>query len=160
MQTRHSGISSITEQDFPTGKKSNSDVKMHFFKNDSRTIIACERHRIKIPILSWVRLKEKGYIPTNAKTHIIKSGCVSMKAGKYYISILVEEPEPEKPVLNDFGIGIDLGIKDFAVCSDGRIFRNINKSARIRKLEKSLKRQQKKLSRKFEEIRKSKKINK
>ena len=58
-------------------KKSNSDVKMHFFKNDSKTSIACEWHRIKIPTLDWVRLKEKGYIPTNQKTHIIKSGTVS-----------------------------------------------------------------------------------
>ncbi len=109
-------------------KKSDSDVKMHFFKNDSRTIIACERHRIKIPTLDWVRLKEKGYIPTNPKTHIIKSGSVSMKAGRYYVSVLVEEIEHEKLVLNDSGIGIDLGIKDFAICSDGRTFKNINKS--------------------------------
>ena len=137
-------------------KKSNSDVKMHFFKNDSKTIIACERHRIKIPTLDWVRLKEKGYIPTNQETHIIKSGTVSRKAGRYYVSVLVEEAEPEKPVLHDFGIGIDLGIKDFAICSDGRIFRNSNKSVRIRKLEKSLKRQMRKLSRKYESLKKSK----
>ena len=136
-------------------KKSNSDVKMHFFKNDSKTIIACERHRIKIPTLDWVRLKEKGYLPTNSKTHIIKSGAVSMKAGRYYVSVLVEEAEPVKPVLHDFGIGIDLGIKDFAICSDGRIFRNRNKSVRIRKLEKSLKRQMRKLSRKYESLKKS-----
>ena len=137
-------------------KKSNSDLKMHFFKNDSKTIIACERHRIKIPTLDWVRLKEKGYIPTNQKTHIIKSGTVSRKAGRYYVSVLVEEAEPEKPFLHDFGIGIDLGIKDFAICSDGRIFRNRNKSVRIRKLEKSLKRQMRKLSRKYESLKKSK----
>lgn len=129
---------------------------MYFVKNDIRTIILCERHRIKIPMLDWVRLKEKGYIPTNSKIHIIKSGSVSMKAGRYYVSVLAEEAETEKPVLNDSGIGIDLGIKDFAVCSDGRIFKNINKTAHIRKLEKSLKRQQKKLSRKYESLKKSK----
>lgn len=135
-------------------KKSKANVKMHFVKNDKKVIIPCERHRIKIPTLDWVRLKEKGYIPTNSKTHIIKSGCVSMKAGRYYVSVLVEESESIKPVLNNFGIGIDLGIKDFAVCSDGRTFRNINKSVRVRKLEKSLKRQQKKLSRKYESLKK------
>lgn len=136
-------------------KKSNPDVKMYFVKNGIKQIILCERHRIKIPTLDWVRLKEKGYIPSNPKTHIIKSGSVSMKAGRYYISVLVEEPETEKPVLNDFGIGIDLGIKDFAICSNGKTYKNINKTVRIRKLEKSLKRQQRKLSRKYESLRKS-----
>ena len=135
-------------------KKSNSDVKMYFVRTNAKTIIACERHRIKIPTLNWVRLKEKGYIPTNSETYIIKSGTVSMKAGRYYVSVLVEEPETEKPVLNDFGIGIDLGIKEFAVCSDGKIYKNINKTVRIRKLEKSLKRQQRKLSRKYESLKK------
>ena len=108
------------------------------------------RHRIKIPTLDWVKLKEKGYIRTNPETHIIKSGTVSMKAGRYYISVLVEEPKTEKPILNDFGIGIDLGIKDFAICSHEKSYKNINKTARIRKLEKSLKRQQRTLSRKYE----------
>ncbi|MDE6679020.1 MAG: transposase [Ruminococcus sp.] len=136
-------------------KKSNSDVKMYFVRTDTKTIIACERHRIKIPTLGWVRLKEKGYIPTNPKIHIIKSGTVSMKAGRYYVSVMVEEAEKEKPILNDFGIGIDLGIKDFAICSNGKTYKNINKTVRIRKLEKSLKRQQRKLSRKYESLKKS-----
>lgn len=135
-------------------KKRKSDVKMYFVKNGEKQTISCERHRIKIPTLDWVKLKEKGYIPINSKTHMIKSGTISMKAGRYYVSVIVEEPEPEKPVLNDFGIGIDLGIKEFAVCSNGKFFANINKSARIRKLEKSLKRQQRKLSRKYESLKK------
>ena len=88
-------------------KKSNSDMKMYFVKNGTKQIISCDRHRIKIPTLDWVRLKEKGYIPTNSETYIIKSGSVSMKAGKYYVSVMVEEPEREKPVLNDCGIGND-----------------------------------------------------
>ena len=136
-------------------KKRNSDMKMYFVRNGKTQPVSCERHRIKIPTIGWVRLKEKGYIPTNSETHMIKSGTVSMKAGRYYVSVLVEEPEPEKTVLNDFGIGIDLGVKEFAVCSDGRFFANINKSVRIRKLEKSLKRQQRKLSRKYESLKKS-----
>ncbi|MEE5992502.1 MAG: transposase [Oscillospiraceae bacterium] len=135
-------------------KKRNSDVKMYFVRNGKKQPISCERHRIKIPTLDWVRLKEKGYIPTDSETHTIKSGTVSMKAGRYYVSVLVEEPKPEKLVLNDFGIGIDLGVKEFAVCSDGKFFANINKSAHIRKLEKSLKRQQRKLSRKYESFKK------
>nr|DAY98624.1 MAG TPA: endonuclease [Caudoviricetes sp.] len=46
-------------------KKGKSDVKMYFVKTDKRVVIKCERHRIKIPTLGWVRLKEKGYLPTS-----------------------------------------------------------------------------------------------
>lgn len=146
------------KSNFPKFKKKNkSDVKMYFVKTDARVIIPCERHRIKIPTLGWVKLKEKGYFPTNSLTHIIKSGSVSYKAGRYYISILVEEQEQNKPQLNDFGIGIDLGIKDFAICSNEKIYKNINKSNRVRKLEKKLKREQRSLSRKYEDY---KKLNK
>ncbi len=111
-------------------------MKLYFVKTDVKVIIRCERHRIKIPTLGWVRLKEKGYFPINSLTHIIKSGSVSCKAGRYYISVLVEEQEQNKPQLNDFGIGIDLGIKDFAICSNEKIYKNISKSNRVRKLEK------------------------
>ena len=138
-------------------KKTKSDVKMYFVKTDARVIIQCERHRIKIPTLGWVRLKEKGYIPTNPNTHIIKSGSVSYKAGRYYVSVLVEEQEREKVRLNNFGLGIDLGLKDFAICSDGKTYKNINKSSQMRKLEKKLRREQRKLSRKYESC---KKLNK
>lgn len=135
-------------------KKANSDVKMYFVKTDAKTVIQCERHRVRIPTLGWVRLKEKGYIPTNPNTHIIKSGAVSYKAGRYYVSVLVEEQEQQKSVLNDFGVGIDLGIKDFVICSDGRVYRNINKSSQMRKLEKKLRREQRNLSRKYESYKK------
>lgn len=142
---------------FPKFKKKNkSDVKMYFVKTDAKTIIPCERHRIKIPTLGWVKLKEKGYIPTNSDTHIIKSGTVSYKAGRYYVSVLVEENETEKPQLNDFGLGIDLGIKEFAVISNGTIKKNINKTVKLKKIEKQLKREQRCLSRKYEDLKKRK----
>ena len=123
---------------------------MYFVKTDAKAIIHCERHKIKIPTLGWLKLKEKGYIPTKSNTHTIKSGTVSYLAGRYYVSVLVEEQETEKPQLNDNGIGIDLGLKDFAILSNGKTYKNINKTQKIRKLEKSLKRQQRKLSGKYE----------
>ena len=132
-------------------KKSNSDVKMYFVRNN-KTDCKCMRHKINIPTMGWIRLKEKGYIPTSKDGYIIKSGTVSCKAGRYYVSVLIEVPENEKSVLNDFGIGIDLGVKNFAVCSDGKIYKNINKSSRIQKLEKKLKREQRRLSRKYESL--------
>ncbi len=136
---------------FPNFKKKNkSDVKMYFVKTDAKTIILCERHRIKIPTLGWVRIKEKGYLPTNPDTHRIRSGCVSCRAGRYYVSILVEEEEKKKPVLQPFGLGIDLGIKDFMVISDGTVKENINKTQKMKDLERKLKREQRCLSRKYE----------
>lgn len=138
---------------FPKFKtKRRSDAKMYFVRNNAVQIIHCERHRIKIPTLGWVRLKEKGYIPTNYKTHIIKSGTVSCKTGRYYVSVLVEEPEPEKPELTCNGIGIDLGLKEFAFISNGQKFQNINKTANLKKLEKKIKHEQRCLSRKYESL--------
>lgn len=139
---------------FPKFKKKNkSDVKMYFVKNNPNDC-SCERHRINIPTLGWVKLKEKGYIPTTKQGYVIKSGTVSRKAGRYYVSVLIDILESEKPQLNGFGLGIDLGIKDFAVISDGVVKKNINKTVRIRKLEKQLKREQRCLSRKYEDLKK------
>lgn len=131
-------------------KKDKSDVKMYFVKTDSKTIIKCERHRIKIPTLGFVKLKEKGYIPTNSGTHIIKSGTISYKAGRYYVSVLVEEKDSEIQQLNNFGIGVDLGVKDFAICSNSKIYKNINKTYKVKRISKKLIREQRKLSRKYE----------
>jgi putative transposase len=143
------------ESRFPKFKKKNkSDVKMYFVKTDAKVIIPCERHRIKIPTLGWIRLKEKGYIPTNSNTHIIKSGTISYKAGRYYVSVLVEENNKEQPMLNNYGLGIDLGIKNFAVISNGITKQNINKKNNIKQLEKKLKREQRCLSRKYENLKK------
>ncbi|MCX4268861.1 MAG: transposase [Lachnospiraceae bacterium] len=143
---------------FPRFKKKNqSNVKMYFVKTDAKTVIPCERHRIKIPTLGWVKLKEKGYLPTSKQGYRIKSGTVSCKAGRYYVSVLIDMPDREKLQLKDGGIGIDLGVKEFAVMSNHTIKRNINKTAKLKKLEKQLKREQCCLSRKYEE---SKKHNK
>ena len=134
-------------------KKGKGDVKMYFVRNNP-TDCRCERHRLSIPTLGWVRLKEKGYIPTSKDEYRIRSGTVSVKAGRYYVSVLIDVPDrTTEPNISE-GIGIDLGIKDFAVLSDGRKYKNISKTARVKKLEKSLRRQQRKLSRKIENLRK------
>ena len=134
-------------------KKGKSDVKMYFVKNNP-TDCRCERHRINIPTLGWVRLKEKGYIPTSKDGWVIKSGTVSIKAGRYYVSVLIEVPDTEITNNSNEGIGIDLGLKDFAIVSNGKTYKNINKSARLKKLEKQLHREQRCLSRKYENLKK------
>ena len=90
-------------------KKDKSDVKMYFVKNNPKDC-RCERHRLNIPTLGWVRIKEKGYIPTTKDGWKIKSGTVSIKAGKYYVSVLVEIPDAKIANNSNDGMGIDLGL--------------------------------------------------
>ena len=134
-------------------KKGKSDVKMYFVKNNPKDC-RCERHRINIPSLGWVRIKEKGYIPTTKDGYVIKSGSVSMKADRFYASVLIEIPDNKTTDIYSEGIGIDLGLKDFAILSNGKKYKNINKSARLKKLEKQLIREQRCLSRKYENLKK------
>ena len=134
-------------------KKGRSDVKMYFVRNNPKDCL-CERHRIKIPSLGWVRIKEKGYIPTTKDGYVIKSGHVSIKADRYYVSVLIEIPDRRTANNSSKGIGIDLGLKDFAVVSNRKTYKNINKSAKLKKLEKKLIREQRSLSRKYENIKK------
>ena len=134
-------------------KKGKSNVKMYFVKNNPKDC-RCERHRINIPSLGWVRIKEKGYIPTTKDGYVIKSGHVSIKADRYYVSVLIEIPDNKIANNSNEGIGIDLGLKDFAVVSNGTSYKNINKSAKLKKLEKQLIREQRSLSRKYENLKK------
>lgn len=107
--------------------------------------IKIETKRIQLPRLGWIRLKEYNYLPTNNKTHILSAIC-SEHAGKWFVSISVEEEII--PTENKNGIlGIDLGIKTLATCSDGTIFNNPkalrNKQKQLRKLQKRFSRQKK-----------------
>ena len=142
------------QSDFPKfKKKGKSDVKMYFVRNNPKDC-QCERHRLKIPTLGWVRIKEKGYIPTTKDGYMIRSGTVSVKAGRFYVSVLVEIPDINIDNNSNEGIGIDLGLKDFATISNGKTYRNINKSAGLKKLEKQLIREKRSLSRKYENLKK------
>lgn len=116
-------------------------------KNDSFYLIGTlkvERHRIFVPVLKWIRLKEFGYIPKN-----ISSVTISMKNGRYYISCLSKEEKDERIVLSNESMGIDFGLKDQFITED-RTIPSINRSLRIKKLEQRLRREQRKLSRKYE----------
>ena len=95
--------------------------------------------------LNWVRLAERGRIPTDVK---YMNPRISFDGLNWWISVCVELPD-YKEVLSDEGIGIDLGIKDLAICSDTNKYKNINKSAKVRKLEKRKRRLQRSVSRKY-----------
>jgi len=132
---------------FPKLKKRKDKIGIYFPKNNN-TDFTLDRHRVKVPTIGFVRFKEFGYITLNSK---IKSGTITKDADKYFISILVEEEKEKTLKINENeGLGVDLGLKDFATISDKTVFKNINKTIKMKKLEKSLKRQQRSLSRKFE----------
>ena len=107
--------------------------------------IKVERHRIFLPKLKWVRLKEFGYIPNQ-----VKSVTVSMKNGHYYISCLTDETKDERTPTSNEGIGIDFGVKNQFITKN-EIIPSINNSNKIKKLEKKLKQKQRSLSRKYED---------
>ena len=135
-------------------KKGRNELGAYFVKNNKKDF-EFYRHKIKIPTLKFVRVKEYGYIPKNA---IIKSGTITKIADRYFLSLIMKVEDSVKATnTSSKGLGIDLGIKDTAICSDGRVFKNINKTIKIKKLKKKLKREQRKMSRSIE-YSKSKKI--
>ena len=140
---------------FPVFKKKGKNEIGAYFVKDNKKDFEFYRHKIKIPTLKFVRVKEYGYIPKNA---IIKSGTITKIADRYFLSLVIEVKDTIKETnTSTKGLGIDLGIKDTAICSDGKVFRNINKTIKIKKLKKKLKREQRKMSRSIE-YSKSKKI--
>ena len=132
-----------------------SHISLYFLsqKKGEYTVI-CERHRIYIPAFGWLRIKEKGYIPTNQNEGKIVSGYISYKAGRYYVSVNVEHSSLQqiRCIQNKRSageaIGIDLGLKHFAVISDGRVYENVNHGITIKRLNKHIRKQQKALQRK------------
>ena len=95
--------------------------------------------------LNWIRLAEKGRIPTDCK---YSNPRVTFDGINFWISVGIEvEESTEVPVNN--GIGIDLGIKDLAICSDKNTYKNINKTKEIKKIKKKKRRLQRRVSRKY-----------
>lgn len=100
--------------------------------------------------LNWIRLCEKGRIPTNCK---YMNPRFTYDGMYWYVSVSIEIDDNTTLPSND-GIGIDLGIKDLAICSDGNTYKNINKTNKIQKLEKKKCWLQRSVSRKYEKNKK------
>ena len=140
---------------FPVFKKKGKNELGAYFVKNNKTDFEFYRHKIKIPSLKFVRVKEYGYIPKNA---IIKSGTITKIADRYFLSLIMEVEDTVKATnTSSEGLGVDLGIKDTAICSNAKVFKNINKTKKVKKLKKKLKREQRKMS-KSVEYSKSKKI--
>ena len=96
--------------------------------------------------LNWIRLAERNRIPTNSK---YINPRITFDGINWWISVGIEYADNTETPVND-GIGIDLGIKDLAICSDiDKPYKNINKTQKIRKLKKKKRRLQRKISKKY-----------
>ena len=130
--------------------KSKKKSKKSFY-NDSYSLKVKEGKLVKIEKVGWIKTNEQLAIGVK-----YSNPRISYDDKYWYISVGIEQEEI-KEKLTDASLGIDLGIKNLAICSDGIVYKNINKIYIIRKLEKKLKRLQKQVSRKYE---KNKKGNK
>ena len=107
-----------------------------------RANIYVEPRRIKLPVIGWVRLKESDYLPKEGVK--IFSATVSERAHRWFISLQVEQERSESAPCTGPAIGVDMGLKALAVCSDGTVFEN---PRTLVKYERKLKRTQRELSR-------------
>ncbi len=135
---------------FPNFRRRNGrSVSMYLPRNNPGDL-KIERHKGKITTLGWVRFKEYGYVPCKAKA---VSVTITKRAGRYFASCLFEISRAKSiNSVQSESIGIDLGVKSFAVVSDGRNYQNINQSERAKKLKRRLKREQRKFSRKIQKL--------
>lgn len=96
--------------------------------------------------LNWIRLAEKSRIPVDAK---YLNPRITYDGLHWWVSVGIEYPNETNPAQQSEGLGIDLGIKDFAILSDGTSYPNLNKSNYIKKLKRRERRLQRTLSKKF-----------
>jgi len=99
--------------------KSRHRSKMSFRLTSPSPMKVTER-TIKLPVLGTIRLKERGYIPTDVT---IKQATVCEKAGKWFVVVMVEQVEQVMETPGEI-IGVDLGVKKLAVCSDCSTYEN------------------------------------
>ena len=128
------------------------NVKIQFTDTHVKVEGFSMSHKQNKQRLNWIRLCEKGRIPTNCK---YLNPRFTYDGLYWYVSVSIEVDDNDKTSTND-GIGIDLGVKNLAVCSDGNTYENINKTAKVKKLEKRKRRLQRSLSRRYEKNREGK----
>ncbi|WP_287388270.1 RNA-guided endonuclease InsQ/TnpB family protein [Lachnospira sp.] len=126
------------------------NVKIQFSDTHVKFVSFSSSRRANKQKLNWVRLAEHGRIPTDAK---YRNPRISFDGLNWWISVCIDSPDC-KEKLNGDGIGIDLGIKNLAICSDTNKYKNINKSQTVKKLEKRKRRLQRSVSRKYEQNKK------
>ena len=129
--------------------KSKKRSKKSFY-NDNVKLNVKDNKLVNIEKIGWIKTNEQ--LPIGVK---YSNPRISYDNKYWYISVGIEQEENQEE-LTDISLGIDLGLKDLAICSDGTVYKNINKTYMVRKIEKRLKRLQKQVSRKYEKNKKGK----
>lgn len=124
---------------FKTKKRSKKS-----FYNDNVKLKVKDNKLVNIEKVGWIKTNEQ--LPIGVK---YSNPRISYDNKYWYISVGIEQEEIQEE-LTEVSLGIDLGLKDLAICSDGTVYKNINKTYAVRKIEKRLKRLQKQVSRKYE----------
>lgn len=138
----------VAYKNFFTGKskkprfKSRKKSKASFFNDNYK--LKTKEMSVLIEKIGWIKTNEQ--IPMGVK---YTNPRISHDGKYWYLSVGIEQ-DLETVELTDVSLGIDVGIKDLAICSDGQVFKNINKTKAVRKLEKRLRRLQRQVSRKYE----------
>lgn len=104
--------------------------------------------------LNWIKLAEKDRIPYGKDVKYVNPR-VSFDGIHWWISVGIEYSD-NLDIPRNNGIGIDVGVKDLAICSDKRVYKNINKSTKVLKLKKKHKRLQRQVSRKYDNLKQDK----
>ena len=123
--------------------KSKKKAKPSFYQDIGK--IKFSKTHVRFEKIGLVRLSEKNRIPVNAK---YKNPRCTFDGVHWYISVGIEA-ENIKPKLTTESIGVDLGIKDLAICSNKMTFKNINKTSKVNKLEKKMRKLQRRVSKKY-----------
>ena len=121
------------------------NCKIEFSENKVKLEKLADSKKQNKQKINWIKLTEKNRIPLNCKYYNPR---VTFDGINFWVSVGVDYEENTEQPIND-GIGIDIGIKDLAICSDGNTYKNINKTKRIKKLKKKKRRLQRRVSRKY-----------
>ena len=121
------------------------NCKIEFSENKVKLEKIADSTRKNRAKVNWIKLAEKNRVPLNCKYYNPR---VTFDGLNWWISVGIECDENQEQPIND-GVGIDIGIKDLAICSDGNTYKNINKTKTIKKLKKKKRRLQRKVSRKY-----------
>ena len=126
-------------------------IKIKFTETHLKLENIAESKKKNRQSVNWFRLAEHERIPIDAK---YSNPRVSYDGFNWFLTVGIEIPDPKPVVSSNDGIGIDLGVKDLAICSTGHVYKNINKTSRVRRLKKKQRRLQRKISLKYEKNKK------
>lgn len=142
LQTAYNNFFRSPKNGFPKFKSKKKD-RNSYTTNNQKGIVCFIDGKLRLPKVGLVKIRQHRKIKESG---VIKSATISQTPnGKYYVSILVEQEDKKYLPKTNKNVGIDLGIKDFAITSDGQ---KIENPKYLAKSEKKIAKLQRQLSRK------------